>query len=93
MAKETRSDRIYRWLLRLFPFDFQREYGADMHAVFRDERRETDGVMDDMWRLSPSGEITPHPDPPPQGGRGFRLYRGRRCHQLDASSVRSDIET
>jgi hypothetical protein len=44
MNMETRSDRIYRRLLRLFPFDFQREYGADMHATFRDERRDTNGV-------------------------------------------------
>src|SRR5262245_19964581 len=46
MKPEDPSDRIYQRLLRLFPFDFQREYGAEMHAVFRDERRDTGG-----WRL------------------------------------------
>jgi putative ABC transport system permease protein len=46
MARPSRSDRIYQRLLRLFPFDFQREYGEDMQAVFRAERRDAGG-----WRL------------------------------------------
>src|SRR5207247_2679433 len=29
-----RTNRIYRFLLRLFPFDFQREYGSEMESVF-----------------------------------------------------------
>jgi putative ABC transport system permease protein len=39
MKKRPLSDRIYRFLLRLFPFDFQREYGSEMEDVFREERR------------------------------------------------------
>jgi hypothetical protein len=53
MNKETRADRIYRRMLRLFPFDFQREYGAEMHTVFRDERRDTDGLR--LWSRTIAG--------------------------------------
>src|SRR5438309_910503 len=56
---QTRSDRIYRWLLRLFPFDFQREYGADMQAVFRDEHRHTDDVR--LWSSTLAGFLTTAP--------------------------------
>ena len=35
----SRADRIYRRLLRVFPFDFQREYGSEMEGVFRQERK------------------------------------------------------
>jgi putative ABC transport system permease protein len=59
MKKETRSDRIYRWLLRLFPFDFQREYGAEMHAVFRDERRHTDALR--LWSSTVVGFLRTAP--------------------------------
>jgi putative ABC transport system permease protein len=59
MNKETRSDRIYRRLVRLFPFDFQREYGADMHATFRDERRHTDGVR--LWSSTLAGFLRTAP--------------------------------
>jgi predicted permease len=37
--KPSRSERIYRRLLRLFPFDFQREYASEMERAFRDERK------------------------------------------------------
>src|SRR5262245_64659262 len=39
MKKRSPSDRMYRFLLRLFPFDFQREFGGEMENVFRQERR------------------------------------------------------
>src|SRR5262249_2244325 len=32
-------DRLYRFLLRLFPAEFRGDFGADMAADFRDERR------------------------------------------------------
>lgn len=34
----SRSDRVFRWLLRLFPADFRGDFGADMSATFRDQR-------------------------------------------------------
>ena len=36
----SRSERLFQALLRVFPFDFQREYGKDMEDVFRDQRYE-----------------------------------------------------
>lgn len=34
------TERIYRWLLRLYPRDFREEYGDEMSQLFRDRRRE-----------------------------------------------------
>ena len=42
MTRRRRVDRFYARLLRLLPFDFQREYGDEMATVFRDERRAAD---------------------------------------------------
>jgi putative ABC transport system permease protein len=36
----TNSDRIYRWLLRLYPRDFRDEYGPEMSLLFRDRAAE-----------------------------------------------------
>src|SRR4030095_15474310 len=30
-----RSERVYRWLLRLYPRDFRDEYGQEMSLLFR----------------------------------------------------------
>jgi putative ABC transport system permease protein len=38
-----RSERIYRWLLRLYPRDFRDEYGEEMSLLFR--ARGSDGVV------------------------------------------------
>lgn len=38
-----RSERIYRWLLRLYPGDFRDEYGQEMSLLFR--ARATDGYL------------------------------------------------
>jgi putative ABC transport system permease protein len=38
--KETLHHRIFRFLLRLFPFEFQSDYGRDMENTFEDQRRE-----------------------------------------------------
>ena len=36
------SERIYRWLLRLYPCDFRDEYGQEMSLLFR--ARAADGA-------------------------------------------------
>ena len=36
------SERIYRWLLRLYPRDFRDEYGQEMSLLFR--ARATEGA-------------------------------------------------
>jgi putative ABC transport system permease protein len=36
----SRAERIFRRLLRLFPADFRGDYGDDMAATFRDQRRD-----------------------------------------------------
>lgn len=38
-----RADWWYRLLLRCFPFDFQREYGAEMSGVFQEQHRDARG--------------------------------------------------
>ena len=38
-GKESVSDRLYRALLRLFPFDFRGEFESDMQETFREQRR------------------------------------------------------
>lgn len=38
-----RSERIYRWLLRLYPRDFRDEYGHEMSLLFR--ARRSDGFV------------------------------------------------
>ena len=35
----SRADRIFRRLLRLFPAEFRGDFGDDMAATFRDQRR------------------------------------------------------
>ena len=35
-----RSERLYRWLLRLYPREFREEYGEEMSLLFRDRRSE-----------------------------------------------------
>jgi predicted permease len=40
--KDTRQQRIFRSLLRLFPFDFRADYGRDMEHTFADQRREAE---------------------------------------------------
>ncbi|HUJ39987.1 MAG TPA: ABC transporter permease [Candidatus Acidoferrales bacterium] len=52
--KETRQDRMFRSLLRLFPFEFRSDYGRDMEHTFADQRREaeregTPGILRLWW--------------------------------------------
>jgi len=37
---EARSNRIYRFFLKLLPSDFRSEFGSDMEAAFREQSRE-----------------------------------------------------
>ncbi|MBI4472714.1 MAG: ABC transporter permease [Acidobacteria bacterium] len=41
MKRQSISEGIFAALLRLLPFDFQREYGSEMEEVFREQQRET----------------------------------------------------
>ena len=34
------ADRVFRFLLKLFPFDFRSNYGRELEQVFREQRRE-----------------------------------------------------
>ncbi len=40
--KDTRHDRLFRSLLRLFPFEFRSDYGSDMAHTFADQRRDAE---------------------------------------------------
>ncbi len=50
------SERIYRWLLRLYPRDFRDEYGEEMSLLFRG--RATDGSVR-LW-LQILGDLVFH---------------------------------
>jgi len=52
--RSNRQDRIFRSLLRLFPFDFRSDYGRDMQHTFADQRRDAQragapGVLRLWW--------------------------------------------
>jgi putative ABC transport system permease protein len=49
------AERIYRWLLRLYPRDFREEYGEEMSLLFRS--RETNGPK--LW-LQVVGDLLFH---------------------------------
>src|SRR5713226_7757622 len=36
--KQPLSDKLYRALLRIFPFDFRGEFGSEMEQAFREQR-------------------------------------------------------
>ena len=58
----SRSHRIYRALLRLFPFDFQREYGGEMEAVFAEEGcAGKNGGRTRLWRRTLAGVLQTAP--------------------------------
>ena len=63
--KETRHDRLFRSLLRLFPFDFRSDYGRDMEHTFADQRREAEregppGILR-LWWETLTGVLTTAP--------------------------------
>src|SRR5713226_1967058 len=47
----SRADRIFRRLLRLFPADFRGDFGDDMAATFKDQRRDVLAQGDSMAAL------------------------------------------
>src|SRR3990170_5647420 len=51
-----RSERIYRWLLRLYPRDFRDEYGQEMALLFRS--RTSEGTVR-LW-LQVLGDLVLH---------------------------------
>src|SRR5207302_7139945 len=50
---ESRSDRLYRALLRVLPFDFRSEFGDDMEEAFREQRAATGRRKGSLglWRM------------------------------------------
>jgi putative ABC transport system permease protein len=52
----VKSERLYRWLLRLYPRDFREEYGQEMSLLFR--ARATDGFVR-LW-LQVLGDLIFH---------------------------------
>jgi hypothetical protein len=58
VSRSPSNDRLYRWLLRLFPAEFRGDFGADMRADFRDELADARGrglgaVARLWWRTVP----------------------------------------
>jgi putative ABC transport system permease protein len=63
MSPLPSNDRLYRWLLRLFPSEFRGDFGADMRADFRDELADARGrglgvVARLWWRTVPGMMLT-----------------------------------
>lgn len=51
MARMPVCDRVFRALLRLFPADFRGDFGDEMAADFRDQRRDAGGRPREVRRL------------------------------------------
>ena len=63
--KETRQERMFRSLLRLFPYEFRSDYGRDMEHTFADQRREAEregapGILR-LWWETMAGIFTTAP--------------------------------
>jgi hypothetical protein len=43
------SEKIYTWLLKLYPAHFREEYGASASQLFRDRLRAERGVFRRLW--------------------------------------------
>jgi len=43
MPRQSFHDRLFRWLLKLFPTEFRGDFGGNMAADFHDQRREVEG--------------------------------------------------
>src|ERR1700691_1667163 len=54
--KMSQSHRLFKSLLRVFPFDFQTNYGPEMEGAFHDQRREIEGKGSAMDFLKLWGE-------------------------------------
>ena len=49
--KQTLSERFYRALLRLFPFDFRGDFGPEMEQAFREQRAHVQAGKIGLFRL------------------------------------------
>jgi putative ABC transport system permease protein len=49
--KQTLSERFYRALLRLFPFDFRGDFGPEMEQAFREQRAHVEAGKIGLFRL------------------------------------------
>ncbi len=58
------SERIYRWLLRLYPRAFREEYGAEMASLYRDRARDESALtlwlalLADLVRTAPREQLS-----------------------------------
>ncbi|HJS59164.1 MAG TPA: ABC transporter permease [Vicinamibacteria bacterium] len=87
-----RPERLFRWLLRLLPFDFRSDYGHEMELVFRDLHREAQGrgprALGRLWRRSVSDVLRTAPRVHAQQIRqdaGYALRNLRRAPAFTAS--------
>jgi hypothetical protein len=59
--RQSLGDRIYRWLLRLFPAAFRGDFGSDMQADFGDQcadaRRSGRLTLARLWGRTVSGML------------------------------------
>jgi putative ABC transport system permease protein len=58
-GRPSRSERFYRLLLQMFPFDFRREFGAEMEDCFRQEQN--DGGRLSLWWTTIAGFVKTAP--------------------------------
>src|SRR5262245_32961779 len=49
--KEPRSERFYRSLLRVLPFDFRSEFGGEMELTFHDQRNEIQSGLKALLKM------------------------------------------
>jgi len=61
--KEPLGDRLYRALLRLFPFDFRSEFETEMEQTFREQRQSRKGALGlfALWWETIAGIFTTAP--------------------------------
>lgn len=58
-GRRSRSERFYRLLLRVLPFDFRREFGTEMEDCFRQEQN--DGSRVSLWWRTIAGFVRTAP--------------------------------
>jgi putative ABC transport system permease protein len=61
--KRSLSERLFKTLVRVFPFDFQTNYGAEMTGVFREQQREARerGGLLNLWTETLAGVVRTAP--------------------------------
>ena len=53
MSHKRFVSHLYRWLIRLYPAEFRKRYGSEMHLVFEDRARDAS-----RRRLATLGHLT-----------------------------------